>query len=89
MFAHLDPPCCNRLCRRRMNVTDLPPNAPAGKPPCPVWNVHERNAMNAFEVHSALVRMENRDRTLKRNPVWQCLRMDAYEAFVRAFEAVK
>jgi hypothetical protein len=52
----------------------------------PVIRVDERKAMDAFEVHQALVKAETRDRHLKTNPQWQLLRMDAYEAFCRAFE---
>lgn len=46
----------------------------------------EPEASDAYAVHQALIQAENRDPRLKRNPQWQCLRMDAYEAFARAFE---
>lgn len=46
----------------------------------------EPQASDAFAVHQALIQAEQRDPRLKRNPQWQCLRMDAYEAFCAAFE---
>lgn len=52
----------------------------------PVLLAHEPDATDAYAVHRALVMAEKRDPTLERNPQWQCLRMDAYEAFCRAFE---
>lgn len=46
----------------------------------------EQEATDAFVVHKALVMAEKREPALQQNPQWQCLRMDAYEAFCRAFE---
>ncbi len=52
----------------------------------PTIHMNHRGAQDAYEVHQALVKAEARDRHLKTNPQWQLLRMDAYEAFCRAFE---
>jgi hypothetical protein len=46
----------------------------------------EPEATDAYAVHQALIQAENRDPRLKSNPQWQCIRMDAYENFARAFE---
>ena len=55
----------------------------------PVITAREPEATDAFNVHRALVLAEKRDPNLQRNPQWQCLRMDAYEAFCRAFEVTQ
>ncbi len=46
-------------------------------------------ADQAFAAHSALIRAEREQPALKDNPQWQCLRMDTYEEFCRAFEKVR
>lgn len=68
----------------------MTPNNPpgGGTQPIPVILVNEREAVDAFEVHRALVITENRHRHLRRNPQWTILRADAYEAFANAFEVV-
>lgn len=43
-------------------------------------------AEDAWEAHKALIKAEVACPALADNPVWLCLRMDAYEAFVCAFE---
>ena len=48
--------------------------------------MNHRRAQDAYEVHQALVKAEAADRSLKNNPHWQLLRMDAFEAFCREFE---
>ena len=55
----------------------------------PVITAREPEATDAFAVHRALVMAEKREPSLQRNPQWQCLRMDAYEAFCRAFEVTQ
>lgn len=52
----------------------------------PTIHMDHRRAQDAYEVHQALVKAEAADRGLKNNPHWQLLRMDAFEAFCRAFE---
>lgn len=54
--------------------------------PVPVITVDAERAEDAWEVHKALLEAELRTPSLKTNPVWRCLRMDAYEAFCMAFE---
>lgn len=65
-------------------------NNPArrGTQPIPVIAVDERRAMDAFEVHQALLLAERRNRLLRENPQWQILRADAYEAFASAYEVL-
>lgn len=55
----------------------------------PVILAHEPQATDAFVVHQTLILAEQRDPALKRNPQWQLLRMDAYEAFCAAFEVTQ
>lgn len=46
-----------------------------------------QRANDAWEAHKALLLHEAEHPELSANPVWQCLRMDAYETFCAAFEA--
>lgn len=46
-----------------------------------------QRANDAWEAHRALVQCEIANPELSANPVWQLLRMDAYETFCAAFEA--
>jgi len=48
----------------------------------------EDKASNAYEVHSALLRMEKLFPPLKRNPHWTVLRQDAFERFSEAFKVI-
>ena len=41
----------------------------------------------AEQVHNALVRTEAREPALKQNACWECVRADAYAAYVEALEA--
>lgn len=50
--------------------------------------VREQEAFEAFEVHRALVATERAAPNLRRNPRWQLIRMDAFEAFNNAFEVL-
>lgn len=52
----------------------------------PVIRMDKRQADEAWEVHRALVKAEADNPALAHNPQWICFRMDAYEAFCRAFE---
>lgn len=51
----------------------------------PVTYMDKQRAEQAWEAHSALLRAEAANPALRDNPVWKCLRMDAYEAFRSAF----
>lgn len=44
-----------------------------------------RHAGDAFEVHQALMFAERALPSLRRNPRWTLLRMDAFEAFCAEF----
>jgi hypothetical protein len=55
----------------------------------PVFKVEETQAQAAWEAHQALLMAEAGDPGLRANPVWNCLRMDAYEAFYGAFERLR
>lgn len=46
----------------------------------------ERDLVDAFNVHAALVAAEAKRPELRDNPRWKLIRMDAYEAFWRAME---
>lgn len=59
-----------------------------GTQPIPVIAVDEQRAMDAFEVHQALLLTERRNRLLRENPQWQLIRADAYEAFANAYEVL-
>lgn len=48
-----------------------------------------KRANNAFEVHATLLKMEAERPSLKDNPQWQLIRMDAFEAFDNAFREAK
>ena len=41
----------------------------------------DNELLQTWAVHRALIIAESGDETLKQNPRWQLLRMDAYEAF--------
>lgn len=47
--------------------------------------IDEQRARDAFDVHCALLKAECADPKLSRNPQWQLMRMDAFEAFSAAF----
>jgi hypothetical protein len=47
--------------------------------------VNEREALDAFAVHCALLKAERTDPKLSSNPQWTMLRQDAYERFSNAF----
>ena len=46
----------------------------------------ERDLVDAFSVHAALVAAEAEHPHLKASPRWQLIRMDAYEAFWRMMQ---
>jgi len=50
---------------------------------------HSREALDAFAVHAALLRAERDEPSLRENPRWILIRMDATEAFVVEFEKVR
>lgn len=52
----------------------------------PVITMDVTTAQEAWAAHKALLEAEQRNPGLTDNPVWQTLRMDAYEAFYIAFE---
>lgn len=54
----------------------------------PVYNMDEHRAMDAFAVHVALIKAEQREPALRRNPQWTIIRQDAFEAFANAFQRV-
>lgn len=54
--------------------------------PIPIIRVDAKRAEDAWAVHSALLEAEHRDPTLRDNPAWRLVRMDAFEAFCMAFE---
>lgn len=51
----------------------------------PVYLMDEQGAMDAFNVHCALIKAEQAKPELARNPQWIIIRQDAYEAFYKAF----
>lgn len=51
----------------------------------PAFLVDEQRAMDAFNVHCALVKAEQAAPHLQNNPQWIIIRQDAFEAFYRAF----
>lgn len=51
----------------------------------PTYTFDEIRAIEAFNVHCALLRAERNEPALKNNPQWTIIRQDAYEAFSRAF----
>lgn len=55
----------------------------------PVIHYNEALASHAFAAHTALLRAERNDPTLKANPAWTMLRQEAYETFERAFERAR
>ena len=69
-----------------MNVVLQNECHPRNTIPIIMWN--KRRADDAFAAHKALLLAENSAPELRKNPAWQCLRADAYENFVLAFEAV-
>jgi hypothetical protein len=48
-----------------------------------------RQALDAFAVHAALLRAERAEPSLRENPRWILIRMDAAEAFVVEFEKAR
>ncbi len=65
----------------------MKPDTPAnrGTQPIPVIRFDEQRAEDAYRAHIALLDQERRHPSLKKNPAWQMLRQDAYEAFALAF----
>lgn len=53
-----------------------------------VIHVNMERAELAFATHTALVKMEAADPTLRDNPYWTMLRQDAWEQFWIAFDKV-
>lgn len=51
----------------------------------PITYYDERRAIDAFNVHCALLRAERNEPALKNNPQWTIIRQDAFEAFSAAF----
>lgn len=47
--------------------------------------VREQQTLDAFAVHSALLKAERDDPALSGNPQWTILRQDVYERFSQAF----
>lgn len=45
----------------------------------------QTRAEQAWAAHQAVMQAEARDPGLRSNPVWRCLKMDAFEAFHNAF----
>jgi len=54
----------------------------------PVYCMDEQRAYDAFNVHCALIKAEQREPALASNPQWIILRQDAFEAFANAFKKV-
>lgn len=54
----------------------------------PVFNLDEKRAYDAFNVHTALIKAEQREPSLAKNPQWIIIRQDAFEAFANAFKKV-
>lgn len=54
----------------------------------PTYSMDEQRAFDAFNVHCALIKAEQRDPALSRNPQWIIIRQDAFEMFANAFKKV-
>lgn len=55
----------------------------------PTIAVNEREAMEAFAVHAALLKAERDDPSLASNPQWTVLRQDAFERFSNAYTVLR
>lgn len=51
----------------------------------PVTFFDKKKADDAFEIHRALILLEQAHPTLLNNPQWEILRRDAFERFNEAF----
>lgn len=54
-------------------------------PPKAQGPAKQDNAAKAFAAHRALLHYERYNPELRTNPYWTMLKLDAYEAFMRAF----
>lgn len=54
----------------------------------PTYSLDEQRAFDAFAVHCALIKAEQREPSLSQNPQWTIIRQDAFEAFANAFKKV-
>ena len=53
-----------------------------------VFRYDAQKAESAFMAHKALIRAEQANPSLKDNPDWTLLRLEAFERFSEAFERV-